>query len=69
MGLNNSNLIAILADTCINVILMHANFFVALFNVVDPDLDFEPDLVDHNKIASWIRIEIRNCAITDPDPY
>jgi hypothetical protein len=48
---------------------MHANFFVALFNVVDPDLDLEPDLVDHNKMASWIRIVIRNSAITDPDPY
>ena len=43
MGLKNSSLKAILADTCTNVILMHANFFVALFNVVDPDLHLEPD--------------------------
>ncbi len=53
----------------LNVILMHANFFVALFNAVDPDLHLEPDLVDHNKIASWIRIEISNSAITDLDTY
>jgi hypothetical protein len=51
MGLKNSSLKAILADTCINVILMRAIFFVAFLNVVDPDLDLEPDLVDHNKMA------------------
>ncbi len=53
----------------LNVILVRANFFVALFNVVDPDLDLEPDLVDHNKMASWIWIEIRNSAFTDLDLY